>query len=63
MCNGYTFKELDISIRKQINSFNVKSAVFCVVTHDNKFLITADRGQPCNLTKWSIRTKKRLHTW
>ena len=34
------FKELDISKRKQIKSFPVKSSRYCVVTCDNKFLIT-----------------------
>ena len=62
-CGRGCFKELDISARKQINSFNVKSAKYCVVSHDNKSLITAEDGQNCLLTKWSIRSKKQLYTW
>ena len=59
---GY-FKELDISTRKQVNSFKVKSAICCVVTCDNKFVITAEDYTNSVLTKWAIRTKKQLHTW
>ena len=63
MCNNNgSFRELNISARKQVNSFNAESAVLCVVTHDNKFLITAKDRTPI-LTKWSVRTKKELHTW
>ena len=56
-------KELDISSLKPVNSLPVKSAILCAVTFDNKFLITADDGDDCKLTKWSIRSKKELHTW
>ena len=61
--NG-NFKELDISARKQVKNFPVKSARCCAVTFDNKFLVTADygNGENCNITKWSVRTKKELHT-
>ena len=57
------FKELDITTLKQVNSFNVKSAKCCVVTYDNKYLITAEDAEGCNIKKWSIRSKKLLHTW
>ena len=57
------FKELHIPTRKQVNSFAVKSALCCVVTHDNKFLVTAENGENGPLTKWSVRSKKQLHTW
>ena len=57
------FRELDISRRKQINSYKIKSAVLFLVTHDNKFLVTAKDEYNCVLTKWSIRTKKQLYTW
>ena len=64
MCDhkGY-FREIDISTRKLLNTFPVKSAQFCVVTFDNKFLVTAEHGMECRLTKWSVRTKKELYTW
>ena len=58
-----SFKELDISTRKQANRFDVKSARCCVVTYNNEFLITASNEKNCVLTKWSIRAKKQLHTW
>ena len=57
------FKELDIPTRKQVNSFNVKNAVCCVVTNDNKSLITAENKKYCFLTKWSVRSNKQLHRW
>ena len=64
MCDFYGgFVELDILTHKQANRFNVKSARCCVVTHDNKFLITASNEDNCLLTKWSIRAKKQLNTW
>ena len=45
MCDGYgNFKELDISKRKQINSFPLNSATYCVITSDNKSLITVEYG-------------------
>ena len=61
--NSGGFKELDISKRKQVNSFPVKNAVCFVVTQDSKFLITSEDGFNCVLTKWSVRTKKQLHAW
>ena len=61
--NTCGFKELDISARKQVNSLPVKSAVVCVVTHDNKFLITAGGKNKSVLTKWSVRSKKLFNTW
>ena len=64
MCDsGGCFKELDIVVCKQVNSFNVKSTRFCAVTHDDKFLISAIDEENCVLTKWSVRTKKQLHSW
>ena len=75
MCDDKgVFKELDILTRKQVNSLPVKSATCCVVTYDNKFLVTAEyvsRYYPTTdedkkkgkLTKWSIQSKKQLHTW
>ena len=60
---GY-FKEFDISTRKQVSSFEVDSSkCCCIVTHDNKFLITAINELNCKLIKWSVRTKKKLYTW
>ena len=58
-----SFREIDISTQKQVNNFNVKNAVFCVVTYDNKFLITAEDERNCNLTKWSIQEKGKYHSW
>ena len=68
MCScTFGIKELDISTRKQIKNFPVKNAKCCVVTFDNKFLVTAedqiDFAGNCILTKWSIRSKKQLHIW
>ena len=65
------FIELDIPSRKKVNSYEIngkrevkgKSSKRCVVTHDNKFLVTAEYGKNVHLTKWSVRTKKQLHTW
>ena len=63
VCNIGDFRELDLSTHKQLIRFNVGFVVLCVVTHDNKSLITASNEYNCYLTKWSLRTKKRLHTW
>ena len=64
MCEWFGgFRELDIPTRSQVNSLPVKSAVCCVVTHNNKFLITAESAFNGCLTKWSIRSKKELYTW
>ena len=64
VCDFYGgFTELDISARKQVNSFLVKSAIKVVVTHDNKSLITAKYERKCNLKKQSVRSKKQLYTW
>ena len=60
---GDGLKELQISTRKQINSFPVKGTIYCAVTRDNKFLIAVGNGKKSNLTKWSVRSKKLLHTW
>ena len=57
------FKELDISTFKIVNSFKIKNVGCCVVSHDNKSLITAENLEKCVLRKWSIRTKKLLYTW
>ena len=66
------FREFDIQTRIQVKSFPIKSVKYCVVTHDNKSLITCDEHQEdydidrtiiANLTIWSIRSKKKLHTW
>ena len=57
------FKELDIKTLKQVNSLPVKSTGCCVLTFDNKFLVTAEHARNCNLTIWSLRTKKKLDTW
>ena len=52
----------DISTRKQVsNNIGIHGGL-CVVTYDNKFLITDDNECYCKFTKWSIRTKKRLYT-
>ena len=61
--NDGGFQELDISTRKQVSNFNVKNARCCIVTYNNRFLITAEDNLNCNLTKWSIRAKKQLNTW
>ena len=60
--NGDT-KEIDIRTHKQVKNFQVNNAVYCVVTHDNKSLIIAECGKNCWLTKWSIRSKKKLDSW
>ena len=58
------FRELDISTCEKVNSFNIKMIVSCcVITYDNKYLITADKKIKAVLTKWSVRTKKKLHIW
>ena len=65
MCgNDGRFIELDIATHMQVNCFKLKfCAIQCVVTHDNKSLITAEFVAFGILTKWSIRSKKKLHTW
>ena len=64
MCDDHEkFRELCISTHKQINSFPVYDARCCVLTHDNKYLITATHVMDCDITKWSLRSKKELHTW
>ena len=63
MCNYKFFCiELDISTFKQVKSLPVKNARRCVITHDNKFLITSEYSRDY-LTKWSVRSKKELHSW
>ena len=61
--NDGGFKQLDIITNKEVNSFQVKSARKCVLTCDEKFLITAEDKENCDLVKWSMRNKKQLHTW
>ena len=69
--NG-SFKEFDITIHNQtspwrsydqVNNFKVENAWKCVITYDNKFLITAPCGLIVKLTKHSMQTKEKLHTW
>ena len=57
------FVEIDISTCNLVNSYNVKSAICCAVSPDNKFLITAEDELNGILTKWSVQSKKELHTW
>ena len=57
------FREFDISTHNQVNEFGVENAGYCVVTYDNKFLITTPTRKNAKLTKQSIQTKQRLHTW
>ena len=57
------FREFDISTHNEVNTFEVKSPTLCVVTYDNQFLIITEGRFNCNLTKWSIQTKQKLHTW
>ena len=59
---GGWIRELDIPTRKQVNRYKIKSEEFCVITNDNKFLITAGTRAYYFLIKWSIRAKKQLHT-
>ena len=61
MAGGLT--EIDTSTRNQVKNFKLKGSIQCVVTYDNKFLITATEGSNTKLTKWSIQTKQLLHTW
>ena len=55
--------KFDIPTSKQVKIFSFPSARHCVVTHDNKFLITATDEDNNVLTKWSIRSNKQLHAW
>ena len=58
------FREFDISSHMKLDSFAVRNAEYCIVTYDNKFLITCEGNLlGANLSKWSIRTKKQLYTW
>ena len=72
-CSNGAIIELDIPTRK-IKSLPRINARFCVFTFDNKFLVTAANEtnvltfynptvKKNVLTKWSIRSKKELHTW
>ena len=60
-----TFKEFDITTRKEVSSFKVNNAVKCIVTYDNKSLIivsnTSDLKVDQKIIKRSIRSKKQLH--
>ena len=57
------FIELHIPTRKQLNSLPVNKARVCVVTHNNKFLITAGSEKNCEFIQWSVPKNKRLQTW
>ena len=61
--NGGDFREFDISLHKEVKNFDVKNAIYCVVTCNNQFLITAERRGKASLSKWSIQTKQQLHKW
>ena len=63
MCTWSEFKELDISTFKPVNSIPVKIFRELCFTHDNKSLITAEFATNAVLIKWSLRTKKELHSW
>ena len=57
---NHNFREINIpSLREVYKLPNIGERI-CVVTYDNKILVTAYRYK---LTKLSIRTKQRLHTW
>ena len=60
VCSESGLREVDISTRNQVNNFGVKNARKCVVTYDNKFLITSSNGSYVKLTKQSIQTKHEL---
>ena len=58
------FREFDIATRNQVHNFEIKSAISCVVTYDNQFLITFNNDDESNnLIKWSIQTKQKLYSW
>ena len=57
------FKEFDLSTYKEVKNFNILNPERVVVTYDNQFLITTVYYEKDNLTKWSLETKKKIHTW
>ena len=57
------FREINIRTHKQVNKTGVENVWKCVVTYDNRFLITSTARENPKLTKWSIQTKQQLHTW
>jgi len=61
---GDGIAEFDIRTNKRINSFPNINVCLCVVTFDSKFLFTAEysRNNP-KLSKWSIETNQRVHSW
>ena len=67
LCDGnFKLKVAELSTLKPVKGFREKDAFYCVVTHDNQFLITADHsfnGHNGTLIKWSMQTKKQLHKW
>ena len=65
LCGYHTgFIEIHIPTRKKLRSYTKQRPSRCVVTHDNKFLVTYENKNGIGfITKWSVRTKKKLHTW
>ena len=62
-CLG-SFGEFDILTCKQVNKLEVKVLTFCVITCDNKFLVTSEYHEDTKteiLVKYSMRTKKQLY--
>ena len=57
------FRELNIRTNKVTNFFGIENARCCLVTPDNKYLITAEDGKNKNLSKYSIETKQLVKKW
>ena len=55
------FREFDISIHRQVKTFEAQNVKCCAITNDNKFIFTATKEPNCNLTKWKIQTKQSIN--
>ena len=62
-CSQGGFTEFDLSTYKEVNNFGVDDALYCLVTYDNKFLITTRGRNNAKLTKHSLQIKQQYHTW
>ena len=57
------FKELSIRTNKLTNFFGIEDVIGCLVTSDNKYLITVEYGKNKNLSMYSIETKQLVKKW
>ena len=57
------YKEFAASSLKQVQTLAIRKTTKFVLTHNNKYLITATEAANSILTQCSVRTKKVLHTW